>query len=575
MGDSKAAQLQLKVHSLERELEVTKGKVKTRDSEVIKLGSKVTAQELEISHLQGRIGELVSAGSFARNLAWDTAAFTAPRPAAPGPDVHGIRVGELTALWFSIKEDAENYCQAHEVEAVGASCHVCISDPCPWDHKEVECKTHAACGSRRRMQLQPDTHLVVNRYVKPQTLQHTSYAQLVATTRPPFKPVPRPSTFVSHVWSENFGSFADTLNLALGTAEVLFVAGLCLNLHEGAADGLAEAGPQDVARIMAQRVVLQALRSCCQVLAVVDVDLAYPTRLWCAFEIATATLEGVNVTVWPHVDANLAKLSEAVENLKLSHRNAYDLEEAKSVCQYLDTSYGLPWMASYIADTLSARCRLFCQAFEEMNAERPPGEPLQDRDLLRLRALQQQGTARLARQLDITGGTIQLASRHRETELLRGLGPPGPRCEYGTVGGPLCMHPSYVPEVWDDMLARRVLRVHGLCLFSCNATVTPGEGLWHIFFSVRRDADFKFDTQVIFRLNGKEMSRFNIEDKVKAVNVWTPLFVGEFRQERGSYKDVEAQMESVPAQRPVPKYGFYIDRVRAELVAPGRACSPV
>jgi len=138
--------------------------------------------------------------------------------------------------------------------------------------------------------------------------------------------------------------------------------------------------------------------------------------------------------------------------------------------------------------------------------------------------------------------------------------------EFASVDGPMCRIDSYVPEVWDTRLKRKVLHVSGVCLFACSARLTPAEGLWRIYFCVKRSLDFQFDTDVVLKIDGQEQARVNLKEKLESVNLWTSLLVGEFKQEQSTYREVEVSMESLPTPTPIPKKGLFVDRVRAERI---------
>jgi len=266
-----------------------------------------------------------------------------------------------------------------------------------------------------------------------------------------------------------------------------------------------------------------------------------------------ARSDRVPVLLWPHRSVELRQARKALEGAKFEAAAASDKAEEARLREHVEFALGFQWANPYVTELLLERLWVFSRAFRTMTAERGSEERLLKTDVLRLRALLQDETTQLERRRP--RGTFG-----DEEALVADS-------EFAPVDGPMCRVASYVPEVWDMRLRRKVLHVSGLCLLSCSARLTPAEGLWRLAFCVKRSMDFQFDTEVVLKLDGQEQARVDLKDKLSMPNVWTSLVICEFRQEKDTYREIEVSMESLPTPTPMPKRGLFIDRVRAERLS--------
>merc|ERR1712151_19006 len=119
----------------------------------------------------------------------------------------GVKVSDLVEFYANIKEDLKEYCRQHwlHVDDLGQCVHVCKKgDQCEFgDHHHVSF-THEVEGAAREdlRPLLPNMHVIVARYIKPQTKgTGLSYALMKHPAGL------RIAAFVTHTWDEKFGDF--------------------------------------------------------------------------------------------------------------------------------------------------------------------------------------------------------------------------------------------------------------------------------------------------------------------------------------------------------------------------------
>eukprot|EP00928_Gymnodinium_smaydae_P005950 TRINITY_DN12067_c0_g1_i2.p1 TRINITY_DN12067_c0_g1~~TRINITY_DN12067_c0_g1_i2.p1 ORF type:complete len:458 (+),score=66.07 TRINITY_DN12067_c0_g1_i2:30-1403(+) len=209
---------------------------------------------------------------------------------AEQPGWWGLRVELVWQLWEYIAGDINPYAAAHGVNADGI--HTCYVKPCGWRHcgEQARVCDEALPLDAKTMQLRPDMHLVVRRYVKPWTkgfntgLARVLNAGIIAHIQTLCTvDCCKAAVFISHSWNENFQEFATTLvrNLHMDTA--VWVCSFALNQNGDIAGSLGDLESCPFA------VAMGDVRS---VLVVTDHSAEALERCWVVLEAAVALKKG-------------------------------------------------------------------------------------------------------------------------------------------------------------------------------------------------------------------------------------------------------------------------------------------
>lgn len=302
----------------------------------------------------------------------------APSDPAKQPEFWGIRLRQLMDLRDEILHDLELYCSAHQLcthSGWHENFHVCVHSPCPfWPNKVSKCDDHRGVDfikyadlqdeERKCLQpLQPDTSLVVDRYLKPRTSDTGKGYALILNPEHPLKA----RTFVTHSWGQPFVEFMATLEKALDPEENVFVAALALDHHKTSVDqGLSN-----------EECCKEALQHAEKAVVVMDTKFTLLQRLCCIHEISMARELGIQTLLWPHDNIDLLQLKSAIGELDIEACNSSAGEYTRRIRQALragqaDCQAANEQFRSFVR--LRARC--FAEALQQAAQPRPPAERL-------------------------------------------------------------------------------------------------------------------------------------------------------------------------------------------------------
>eukprot|EP00928_Gymnodinium_smaydae_P013745 TRINITY_DN14990_c0_g1_i1.p1 TRINITY_DN14990_c0_g1~~TRINITY_DN14990_c0_g1_i1.p1 ORF type:complete len:695 (-),score=114.48 TRINITY_DN14990_c0_g1_i1:131-2215(-) len=190
-----------------------------------------------------RVDALLAASADASDNDGDADAASTLPSLRGRPQRWGLRVSMLCKFWSYIAKDICDYAAAHLLDENGD--HVCLVEPCQWNHQEVEpVVRQAACG--QVAQMKANMHLVVLRYIKPWTLTRSAGLAVVlnaghlsahrATISS--KDLCEASVFISHSWGELFQDFVETLCRSLEPHTVAWVCSFAIWQHGDVASAL-------------------------------------------------------------------------------------------------------------------------------------------------------------------------------------------------------------------------------------------------------------------------------------------------------------------------------------------------
>eukprot|EP00929_Paragymnodinium_shiwhaense_P026665 TRINITY_DN15806_c0_g1_i1.p1 TRINITY_DN15806_c0_g1~~TRINITY_DN15806_c0_g1_i1.p1 ORF type:complete len:993 (+),score=232.30 TRINITY_DN15806_c0_g1_i1:166-3144(+) len=244
------------------------------------------------------------------------------------PEYWGVRVQQLVDFRDEIRDDMYRYCGCHRILTGGdrKGFHVCMHEPCPFrpsnsiqwdDHRSVPFCHVTTLKSEEAGVLQdlaPNTNLVVSRYILPATRgKHKGHALIMN----PVQPL-RVDAYVSHLWSEPFDDFVNTVDVALHREDVIFVAAFALDQHTV----FRGHGRDPRTELLDKRPCATALRHADKLVVVVDRQLEALQRLWCIYEIKKAYDFLTPTFVWPHASVDLLTLKASISQV--------DVREAKA-----------------------------------------------------------------------------------------------------------------------------------------------------------------------------------------------------------------------------------------------------
>lgn len=206
-----------------------------------------------------------------------------------GPEYWAITVKQLCDLWSEIRDDMLLYCSDHQVD--DRFRHICRQVPCHHDHHGAAHLPTSALEDQDLAglhDLEPTMHVVVGRYIKPQTASAgCSYARMLNKGCERLADV-----FISHCWNHTFGDFVSTLRDALEQEDAVWICSFALDQNS---DITAELG-SDVQKSP----FAVALKESSEVILVIDGSAEPLTRSWCVYEMYLATLLGKKLDVWTH-----------------------------------------------------------------------------------------------------------------------------------------------------------------------------------------------------------------------------------------------------------------------------------
>lgn len=203
------------------------------------------------------------------------------------PECWAVTVGQISELWNEIKDDLKSYSQDHQL--VRQWQHVCINEKCKHDHKDVDSVPKSSLRKEELDSLKPldpNMHLVVQRYIKPKTFEAgCSYALMLN------KGAQKANVFISHSWGHKFEDFVKTLEL-LDKEETVWVCSFALNQNS---DISAELGSN-----VENSPFAKALKASDKVILVLDETAEPLTRSWCVYELYLATESSKRLDVKTH-----------------------------------------------------------------------------------------------------------------------------------------------------------------------------------------------------------------------------------------------------------------------------------
>jgi len=274
------------------------------------------------------------------------------------PEHMGVRVKQLLDFRDDICHDLANYCGAHQICIAPGwheNQHVCIHEPCPFrpinlpkydEHKEVPVVKYANLNTNETsglMKMNPDMNTVVTRYIKPMT---SGTGKSLASMMNPERPL-KVSAFVTHLWSEDFNDFVDTLQIALDREEVVYVSSFSLDQN---------ADRQSI--VSTERCAFAAaIRAAEKFIIIADKSLDILSRLWCIFEMDTAREARKPTFVWPHEHADLEVLQRSAEDLDVASAVASDVRDQHEILEVVKQDFHnletfnqqlRPWLQSRI-----------------------------------------------------------------------------------------------------------------------------------------------------------------------------------------------------------------------------------
>eukprot|EP00927_Polykrikos_kofoidii_P038195 TRINITY_DN32490_c0_g1_i1.p1 TRINITY_DN32490_c0_g1~~TRINITY_DN32490_c0_g1_i1.p1 ORF type:complete len:1041 (+),score=177.68 TRINITY_DN32490_c0_g1_i1:114-3236(+) len=245
------------------------------------------------------------------------------------PEHWGVRVQQLIDFRDDIRDDVDRYCSCH------ARCfhdgprrhhHVCLQNPCPFrplatdskdDHRGVPFVQRSCLTAAEESQLgslEADMHFIVQRYIGPMTEGKGRSQALLMNTEMAL----RISAYVSHAWSQPFVDLIDTLEAALDTDDVVFLAAFALDPHMSS-----EAQHDyDNTETSEGSPCSMALRRADSFLIIADKAFHFLQRSWCMYEVKMARRWLKPACLWPHKDVNIVDLKDAASRIDLRECSA-------------------------------------------------------------------------------------------------------------------------------------------------------------------------------------------------------------------------------------------------------------
>jgi len=244
------------------------------------------------------------------------------------PEAWRLKVRFVWQLFEYIVEDMKAYSAAHVCDADFQ--HVCLVDQCKFGHAgAAPVSLQQARGATRQMN--PSMHVVVQRYVKPWTLESRvglaltlNAGHISKKTHITAEDCCQATVFISHSWAEKFEDFASTLYKALSPDTVVWICSLAIWQH---GDIAAEISNLDRCPFA---VAMQASQ---RVLVVTDQTADAFNRCWVVFEAELARTwekpydislpDDADLTLWSSVGSHLQRLDvETCEASKQEDRIA-------------------------------------------------------------------------------------------------------------------------------------------------------------------------------------------------------------------------------------------------------------
>eukprot|EP00930_Biecheleria_cincta_P094929 TRINITY_DN8666_c0_g1_i1.p1 TRINITY_DN8666_c0_g1~~TRINITY_DN8666_c0_g1_i1.p1 ORF type:complete len:772 (+),score=124.53 TRINITY_DN8666_c0_g1_i1:220-2535(+) len=211
------------------------------------------------------------------------------------PSKWGLRVREVGRLWLSMGADMHAYCAEHGIDK--SFTHICRSTPCTWDHAGASHRAvaFAEMQSGDVSSLEPNMHLVVQRYVKPWTsglsvsFAVAANASFLSKYACDWRELCQLRIFISHCWKERFEMFQLTLSKMLASHDVVWICALAIDQNQDIESAL---GPA-----IEESPFTKALQKAEKVLVVMDEDVEPPRRVWCVYEADLAVRLGLDYSL--------------------------------------------------------------------------------------------------------------------------------------------------------------------------------------------------------------------------------------------------------------------------------------
>lgn len=356
-GASDRAEVSTRRHSFKEQELRRKDRDPLQDTMLSYDAQRVEELEHEVEALQSTVQELtlkvqvLEEAAVATPLAGVRAPCADPGMVAGGPRFWGIKVGQLADFRDRIRQDMRDYCSEHQFCFIDDKpYHVCNQCPCTLDHGAATFLQPDQVPADAKLEpLKPNMHLVVSKYVRPETLpEGKSFALKV---NPDGLEV---STFISHCWGEDFDDFVDTLLMALSREEAVFVCSFALYQNEDEAIS-AMLGVE----VLDDTPFGVALHGSRRLVVVVDRDLEVPTRLWCNWEISRASEWNIDTFLWPSHVADLDELQHKVDVLKTEHSTATKPEDEKRIRKAIEEGIGFRGLDKMLRNFVGDRLRFY------------------------------------------------------------------------------------------------------------------------------------------------------------------------------------------------------------------------
>lgn len=189
---------------------------------------------------------------------------------ADRPEYWAVTIMQIGELWGEIKDNLLSYSKDHMHDSQWR--HVCLNANCTHDHLAAHYIRVSSLGSEEPKPLEPDMHLVVRRYIKPQTRPYgCSYARMKNPSGL------KADLFVSHCWGQHFRNFVAIVQDMLPEDTTVWMSSLSLNQNSDLKAKL----KSDVWKHPFAR----AISASSQVILVWD-EVADPfARSWCVYEM--------------------------------------------------------------------------------------------------------------------------------------------------------------------------------------------------------------------------------------------------------------------------------------------------
>lgn len=266
--------------------------------------------------------KLVQQAELQQQFSWALA--RAPRPPEElgdrsSPEFWGVRLQQVLDFFSEIRDDADSYCAVHKIctkQGQHQGHHVCMYDPCPYrpinkekydDHRGIPFVSVATVldpsgrtdsAGAILADMAPNTSFIVERYIRPSTRGTGCSMAGVMNHGGPL----RANTFITHVWSETFSEFLDTLQMAVDPRDVIWLS--CFSIDQNSRQ------PEFRVDDCTSTPSLWALERARKVVVVLDRGATLLRRLWCSLEIAKAREWRIPTLFWAHRDADLAALDD-------------------------------------------------------------------------------------------------------------------------------------------------------------------------------------------------------------------------------------------------------------------------